>query len=135
MICFDLVAIEPKAGIAHEFAKRKARFLFDVHNEGGERHDCAPFIRLEAGAAGSQLVPRLWGRHQCCTVSYNYPDDQGFSRDSSNSRTNGGGFPCERSALPPPCCMDRGCGRTEPEPCSGLCNADILWASEVQHTV
>ena len=35
----------------------------------------------------------------------------------------------------PPCCMDRGCGRTEPNPCSGSCDADILWASEVQHTV
>src|SRR4051812_23065249 len=35
----------------------------------------------------------------------------------------------------PPCCMDRGCGRTEPDPCSGLCDADILWASEVQHSV
>src|SRR3954452_10558242 len=34
-----------------------------------------------------------------------------------------------------PCCMDRGCGRTEPDPCSGLCDADILWASQVQHTV
>src|SRR3954470_6037062 len=34
-----------------------------------------------------------------------------------------------------PCCMDRGCGRTEPELCSGSCDADILWASEVQHTV
>ena len=31
--------------------------------------------------------------------------------------------------------MDGGCGRTEPDPCSGLCDADILWASEVQHTV
>ena len=34
-----------------------------------------------------------------------------------------------------PCCMDRGCGRTEPDPCSGSCDADILWASEVQHAV
>src|SRR3954452_7476445 len=34
-----------------------------------------------------------------------------------------------------PCCMDRRYGRTEPDPCSGLCDADILWASEVQHTV
>src|SRR4051794_41325862 len=31
--------------------------------------------------------------------------------------------------------MDRGCGRTEPEPCSGSGDADILWASEVQHSV
>jgi hypothetical protein len=62
------VAIEPKAGIAYEFAERKAGFLFDVYNEGGERYGCAPFIRLEAGAAGSQLVPRLWGKHQYCTV-------------------------------------------------------------------
>src|SRR3954453_16487899 len=28
-----------------------------------------------------------------------------------------------------------GCGRTEPDPCSGSGDADILWASEVQHTV
>src|SRR4051812_17702764 len=34
-----------------------------------------------------------------------------------------------------PCCMDRRCGRTEPDPCSGLCDADVLRASEVQHTV
>src|SRR3954452_20469455 len=35
----------------------------------------------------------------------------------------------------PPCCMDRRYGRIEPYPCSGLCGADILGASEVQHTV
>jgi Resolvase, N terminal domain len=34
-----------------------------------------------------------------------------------------------------PCCMDRGCGRTEPYPCSGLCDADILRASKLQHSV
>src|SRR5690242_16209283 len=34
-----------------------------------------------------------------------------------------------------PCCTDRRCGRIEPDPCSGLCDTDILWASEVQHTV
>src|SRR3954447_2912474 len=34
-----------------------------------------------------------------------------------------------------PCCMDRRCGRTEPDPCSGSCGADILGASEVQHSV
>jgi hypothetical protein len=34
------------------------------------------------------------------------------------------------------CCMGRQqCGRTEPYPCSGSCNADILWASQVEHTV
>jgi hypothetical protein len=34
-----------------------------------------------------------------------------------------------------PCCMDRRCGRIEPDPCSGLCNADVLRASELQHSV
>src|SRR5215212_8489780 len=34
-----------------------------------------------------------------------------------------------------PCCMDQGCGHTEPNPCSGSCDADILGASEVQHSV
>src|SRR4051794_2283782 len=34
-----------------------------------------------------------------------------------------------------PCCMDRRYGRIEPYPCSGLCGADILGASEVQHSV
>src|SRR3954466_13373559 len=31
--------------------------------------------------------------------------------------------------------MGRRCGRTEPAPCSGLCDADVLRASEVQHSV
>ena len=31
--------------------------------------------------------------------------------------------------------MDRRYGRIEPYPCSGLCGADILGASEVQHSV
>ena len=35
----------------------------------------------------------------------------------------------------PPCCMGRRCGRTEPDPCSGLCDADILRASQLQHSV
>ena len=34
-----------------------------------------------------------------------------------------------------PCCMDRGCGRTEPYPCSGLSDADVLRASQLQHSV
>ena len=34
-----------------------------------------------------------------------------------------------------PCCMDRRCGRTEPDPCSGLCDADVLRASQLQHSV
>src|SRR3954462_6787357 len=34
-----------------------------------------------------------------------------------------------------PCCMDRRYGRTEPEPCSGLCDADVLRASQLQHSV
>src|SRR3954452_1817033 len=34
-----------------------------------------------------------------------------------------------------PCCMDRWCGRTEPDPCSGSCDADILRASQLQHSV
>jgi hypothetical protein len=34
-----------------------------------------------------------------------------------------------------PCCMDRRCGRTEPDPCSGSCDADVVRASEVQHSV
>src|SRR3954452_22754812 len=35
----------------------------------------------------------------------------------------------------PPCCTDRGCRRTEPYPCSGLCDADVLRASQPQHSV
>src|SRR5215208_4314694 len=35
----------------------------------------------------------------------------------------------------PPCCMDRRYGRTEPDPCSGLCDADVLRASQLQHSV
>src|SRR3954447_18927616 len=31
--------------------------------------------------------------------------------------------------------MDRGCGRTEPDPCSRLCDAHVLRAAEVQHPV
>src|SRR3954470_6808978 len=34
-----------------------------------------------------------------------------------------------------PCCMDRRCGRTEPYPCSGLCDADVFRASQLQHSV
>src|SRR4051794_15798066 len=34
-----------------------------------------------------------------------------------------------------PCCTDRRCGRTEPDPCSGLCDADVLRASQLQHSV
>src|SRR4051795_2017890 len=30
---------------------------------------------------------------------------------------------------------DRRCGRTEPDPCSGLCDADVFRASELQHSV
>src|SRR4051794_25771323 len=35
----------------------------------------------------------------------------------------------------PPCCRDRRYGRTEPDPCSGLCDADVLRASQLQHSV
>src|SRR5829696_2528997 len=31
--------------------------------------------------------------------------------------------------------MDRRCGRTEPDPCSGSCDADVLRASQLQHSV
>src|SRR3954469_9987940 len=31
--------------------------------------------------------------------------------------------------------MDRRCGRTEPDPCSGLCDTDVLRASQLQHSV
>jgi hypothetical protein len=34
-----------------------------------------------------------------------------------------------------PCCMGGRCGRIEPYPCSGSCGADILRASEVEHSV
>ena len=33
------------------------------------------------------------------------------------------------------CCMDRRCGRIEPHPCSGLYDADVLRASQLQHSV
>src|SRR3954449_869818 len=35
----------------------------------------------------------------------------------------------------PPCCTDRGCRCTESYPCSGLCDADVLRASQLQHSV
>src|SRR3954466_13026037 len=38
-------------------------------------------------------------------------------------------------AMETPCCMDRRCGRIEPYPCSGSCGADILRASQLQHSV
>src|SRR4051794_16886447 len=38
-------------------------------------------------------------------------------------------------ALSSPCCMDRWCGRTEPDPCSGSCDADVLRAFQVEHSV
>src|SRR4051812_39031674 len=31
--------------------------------------------------------------------------------------------------------MGRRCGRTEPDPCSGLCDADVLRASQLLHSV
>ena len=34
-----------------------------------------------------------------------------------------------------PCCTDRPCGRTEPYPCPGSRDADVLRASEVEHAV
>src|SRR4051794_28688968 len=34
-----------------------------------------------------------------------------------------------------PCCMGGRCGRTEPTRVPGLCDADVLRASEVQHSV
>jgi hypothetical protein len=33
------------------------------------------------------------------------------------------------------CCMGQRCGRTEPDPCVELCDADVLRASEVQHVI
>src|SRR5215212_1929133 len=33
------------------------------------------------------------------------------------------------------CCMDRRCGRIEPDRCSGSCDADVLRASQLQHSV
>ena len=43
-------------------------------------------------------------------------------------------FPCPEGGVHR-CCMDRRCGRTEPDPCSGLCDADVLRASQLQHSV
>src|SRR4051794_8326254 len=47
------------------------------------------------------------------------------------------GYLIQRKGLisQPPCCTDRGCRRTEPYPCSGLCDADVLRASQPQHSV
>src|SRR3954464_3753344 len=39
------------------------------------------------------------------------------------------------SVMVPPYCMDGRCGRTEPDPCSGSCDADVLRASQLQHSV
>src|SRR3954468_5743604 len=41
----------------------------------------------------------------------------------------------QQCAAEAPCCMDRWCGRTEPDPCSGLCDAHVLRASQLQHSV
>src|SRR3954451_13421041 len=43
------------------------------------------------------------------------------------------GSNCSHRAAP--CCMDRRYGRTEPDPCSGSCDADVLRASQLQHSV
>src|SRR3954449_114007 len=43
-------------------------------------------------------------------------------------------FPCPEGGVHR-CCTDRRCGRTEPDPCSGSCEADVLRASQLQHSV
>ena len=43
-------------------------------------------------------------------------------------------FPCPEGGVHR-CCMDRRCGRTELDPCSGSCDADVLRAPEIQHPV
>src|SRR4051812_1308626 len=56
----------------------------------------------------------------------------GFGYGDSSRRSAVAG---EHGGFLSPCCMDRRYGRIEPYPCSGLCGADILGASEVQHSV
>ena len=33
------------------------------------------------------------------------------------------------------CCTDQRCGREEPNPYVGLCDADIFWASKLEHAI
>src|SRR3954463_3031644 len=51
---------------------------------------------------------------------------------SRHLRRQYGDRECTDEAL---CCMDRRYRRTEPDPCSGLCDADVLRASQLQHSV
>src|SRR3954452_9192775 len=58
------------------------------------------------------------------------PEDKKSVIVSANERKDG-----VTTQYPSPCCMDRRCGRTEPYPCSGLCDADVLRAPQLQHSV
>ena len=41
----------------------------------------------------------------------------------------------ERIAAEALCCTGRRCGRIEPYPCSGSCDADVVRAPELEHAV
>src|SRR3954451_23703382 len=61
----------------------------------------------------------------CSLINFIEPLQQGKSRTGSKAQ----------SGSSSPCCMDRRYERTEPDPCSGLCDADVLRASQLQHLV
>ena len=56
-------------------------------------------------------------------------------RDDVRARDGAKFLRPHNSGKAPPCCMDRWRGRTQPDPCSGSCEADVLRAPEIEHSV
>src|SRR3954468_22691841 len=57
-------------------------------------------------------------------------------RPASYSGLGGGGFACGAPMIVSHLvAWINGCGRTEPDPCSGSCDTDVLRASQLQHSV
>src|SRR5918998_830854 len=77
-------------------------------------------LRLAFGRPWRQTEGLLRSLAALLGLSIGIPDHSTFSR---------------RSPGLTPCCMGRRCGRTEPDPCSGSCDAGVLRASEVEHAV
>src|SRR3954471_13412414 len=75
----------------------------------------APRTPMQAGGLWPRKRPDRW---QHPTTRHGIPDV----------------FPCPEGGVHR-CCMDRWCGRTEPDPCSGSCDADVLRAYQLQHSV
>jgi hypothetical protein len=80
--------------------------------------------------AGRQPRARRGSRREALLELIRQSD--GLSRGEILERM---GLRGDKSAEMSSCCMDRRYGPIEPYPCSGLCGADILGASEVQHSV